>query len=165
MTVTIKTKKRLPRPRTTLSKSCLLDGARSSDVDWQALQPISQDGTYRGGCASWVYFVEETDTGFLKIGLSGDPLRRRADMQTGTPHPLRVIRCLYGYEKTEQLLHQAFSYWRVENTREWFSPSGRSLILVVADEIINRQLNSSYDSLMDKMHGIACDVIKHAGIK
>lgn len=157
MPITVKTKKRLAQPRKQ-SKLELLQGARTTDVDWEALAPISRDAFKRGGCTSWIYFIEETDTGYLKIGLSADPIKRRAAMQTGSPHPLRVVRCIYGYEATEKALHRSLRFARVEHTREWFGAQHRDMLLALASEIAERQVRTR-SFVMDKMHAVVCDVL------
>jgi len=75
-----------------------------------------------------VYIVRCTNTGVFKIGISNNPLRRVADIQTGYPYKLalaRVINCSFAKE-VEQGLHRSLADFRLNG--EWFDGFGYQMI-------------------------------------
>ncbi len=115
----------------------------------------------RGGCEFWVYFISEADSDLIKIGFAKSPVARRRGMQTGNPRALRVERVIIGDQRTERLMHKAFSSSRVEGTVEWFY--GRQEILAVAAEIAQRQADAALDADMGEMEAIAVETVNELG--
>ncbi len=118
---------------------------------------MASNAKLRGGCESWVYFIGEADSDLVKIGIAKSPVARRCGMQTGNPRALRIERVIFGDQRTEQLLHKAFSSSRVKGTAEWFH--GRQEIFNVASEIAQRQADSALDADMTEMEAIAVETV------
>ena len=72
----------------------------------------------------YVYFLSETGgTNYFKVGLSGNPGKRRSDLQTGNPRLLRMnFQSVEDMLSVEQRLIQAMSarYQRGDGGTEWF---------------------------------------------
>lgn len=70
-------------------------------------------------CGKWhllVYFIE--GAGLVKIGLSGDPLRRLRQLQYMSPVPLRLLGTVKGGYPQERKLH--IQFWEHHDHGEWF---------------------------------------------
>ena len=66
---------------------------------------------------SFVYFIGGDD-GLIKIGRSRNPEARAAELQTGSPVPLRVLASVSGDSRLEAQYHRRFADFRVRG--EWF---------------------------------------------
>jgi hypothetical protein len=66
----------------------------------------------------WVYFVQAEAGGPIKIGLTTNPDRRLAVLQTSSPLKLRYTRLLEGDRKREQRYHDRWRRHRLWG--EWF---------------------------------------------
>lgn len=74
----------------------------------------------------FVYFIEEEETGCIKIGFSEKhPHGRLKDFQTGNSNKLRLIGFIEGSYEDESNLHKEFYEERIRNENEWFKPSIR----------------------------------------
>lgn len=71
---------------------------------------------------SFLYFIEAVDTGFIKIGRSGDPERRLAQLSTGSPNQLVILGKISGGSSLESELHRRFGALRERG--EWFKVNG-----------------------------------------
>lgn len=82
---------------------------------------------------SHVYFIQQGDSGAVKIGCSRNPTQRLAGLQTGHSEPLRLLTCAVGSQAQERALHDRFAHLRVSG--EWFRPDEELLayIRLVAD--------------------------------
>ncbi len=78
--------------------------------------PILGAGSELGNRPGYIYFV--TDGEAIKIGISGDPLGRIKNMQTGSPRELRLLAAIAGSEAAETELHRKFAHLNVRG--EWF---------------------------------------------
>jgi hypothetical protein len=89
-------------------------------VEWKA--SIALHGRPRG----WVYFIEAIGADLSKIGSSGDPDRRLAQLQTGSGHRLRLIGVIPSATPsfTEACVQKRFHRARVRPDGEWFKPTG-----------------------------------------
>lgn len=69
----------------------------------------------------YVYLIRSHETGYYKIGISNDPYKRVAQLQTGSAVKLELIHCFLceDAEQTEAFLHDKFSDKRLMG--EWFS--------------------------------------------
>lgn len=67
-----------------------------------------------------VYFVQQGDSGAIKIGCSKDPTKRLATLQCGHSEHLRMLTCAPGTQQQERALHDRFAHLRVSG--EWFRP-------------------------------------------
>jgi hypothetical protein len=116
-------------------------------------------GRQGGGRGSWVYFIESTGNGRIKIGFTtGDVETRRRALQTGSPEPLRVLAMIQGDEKLERRLHVRFAADRIVG--EWFTPSDALVSFVDGIHMAQEQHITGYESRAqaeDKRRRIALD--------
>lgn len=83
------------------------------------------------GILMGVYFIRAVGTDFVKIGVTdGDPERRRADLQTASPHELRVEACVRGGLSREADLHYLLREVRVRG--EWFTLGEEQVAIIAA---------------------------------
>ncbi len=70
-----------------------------------------------------LYVIQSATTGAIKIGRSNDPLKRLAQLQTGSPYRLRIILVVEGGGWREGEIHKKLSAWKTThaNGGEWFS--------------------------------------------
>lgn len=68
-----------------------------------------------------VYFIQQGDSGAIKIGCSKNPTQRLQGLQTGHSEPLRLLTCAVGSQAQERALHDRFAHLRVSG--EWFRPA------------------------------------------
>ena len=67
-----------------------------------------------------IYFIQEGETGPIKIGYSSNPYSRLAAMQTSHAGQLHLIATMPGTSKKEKELHFFFDDLHIMG--EWFSP-------------------------------------------
>jgi len=67
-----------------------------------------------------VYFIQQGESGPIKIGFSKDPAARLKTLQASSPHPLRLLRTIHGERPREQSIHSKFRRHRLSG--EWFAP-------------------------------------------
>lgn len=65
-----------------------------------------------------LYFIEAVGVGMVKIGKAADVSTRLSELQTSSPHQLRVLGVLDGGGDQERRWHAAFAGQRVRG--EWF---------------------------------------------
>ena len=75
------------------------------------------------GGESFVYFVEASATGLIKIGSSRSPKRRLQQLQTAVASPLRILATESGGALRERELHSRFHFACIRG--EWFRPDPR----------------------------------------
>lgn len=91
----------------------------------EKLADMNADWTRRfGPKSSWVYVIKDPSTGYLKIGRSNNPERRRNHFQTATPQVLEIVHTHHATgeldaDDIEARLHRMLSAQRV--TGEWFN--------------------------------------------
>lgn len=110
------------------------------DIPIRLLTPEEREQRYRAGLAkakerleapmrvtlkSHVYFIQQGESGSVKIGYSKNPAQRLATLQTGHSEPLHMRAMAPGSMAQERALHDRFSHLRVSG--EWFRP-GEDLI-------------------------------------
>lgn len=84
--------------------------------------------------------------GFVKIGISDNPDRRLAGMQTANPYPLKLSRCWGPFERAramqlETMLHRIF---QEDNARgEWFGVSPDKVAWALSS--ITRLTNTAFE--------------------
>ncbi len=71
--------------------------------------------------SGFVYLIQRGAGGAVKIGYSAHPMRRIAQLQTGTPEKLRVLATLPGDMDLERTLHKRFAAYVLEG--EWYEPA------------------------------------------
>lgn len=79
---------------------------------------------------SWVYFIQSTQGGPVKIGYSANPVGRLSTLQTAHAHPLKIIGRMVGGLAVERSLHTLFAADRVRPDGEWFRPSAALLAFI-----------------------------------
>lgn len=72
------------------------------------------------GCPD-VYFIQQGSGGPIKIGCSGNPVQRMAQLQTAQSEPLSLLGHVVGDRADERAVHEQFSHLRLNG--EWFSPA------------------------------------------
>lgn len=70
----------------------------------------------------FIYFVEQTSDGLVKIGLAKDPERRVQAIRSSNPNGLRLLAVCRGTVRSERLLHRYFKDY-LAHGREWFTPN------------------------------------------
>lgn len=67
-----------------------------------------------------VYFARDTESGHVKIGLTGNLRRRMQQLSSVRGHPVELLGAMHGGHDLEKAMHSRFREHRVEG-REWFS--------------------------------------------
>jgi len=108
---------------------------------------------------AYVYFIRECESGYVKIGWSGQPSHRLRELQTGNPRPLTLLRMhqvadgpLY-----EKLLHEHFARYRIRDT-EWFLLSEDAILGLQVDEVL-RPVASIEQGLLFTREAFSCDLM------
>ncbi|MEU8764282.1 GIY-YIG nuclease family protein [Streptomyces sp. NPDC048659] len=78
----------------------------------------TQPRTPLGDDEGYVYLIESTDVGYVKIGWSRTPEARLGQLQTGSLPDLRLLAAIRGERKLEGQLHTWFADRRLDG--EWF---------------------------------------------
>lgn len=68
-----------------------------------------------------LYIIQMARTGDVKVGRSKHPEKRLKELQTGCPHPLRIILHMPGYGHMEKELHRRMAHKSLKG--EWFRES------------------------------------------
>ena len=76
---------------------------------------------------SVVYVIQAGNTDFYKIGVTTNVDRRIKELQTGSPHALRIVRTQEGNIQTEQELQKKYVEYKTRN--EWFEFPDIQIIL------------------------------------
>ena len=69
-----------------------------------------------------LYIIQSNVTGAVKIGRSSNPEKRLLELQTGSPHRLRLLASFEGRGDAELMLHQSVDRFRLKIKGEWFAP-------------------------------------------
>lgn len=93
----------------------------------------------------FVYFIQCAPFGPVKIGSSANPANRIRDIQTASPHELRLLCVAVGSERDEKALHAVFAQERIRG--EWFRPSER--LMNEIDRIASMERKLGRDPLMN----------------
>ena len=70
----------------------------------------------------YIYFIQCTTTGFVKIGKSTNPKSRLKSLQCGSPTKLKLIKKIEGGIYLESILHEYFKH--LHRHGEWFKYDG-----------------------------------------
>lgn len=68
-----------------------------------------------------VYFIRAGENGPVKIGFSTDIAQRVRDLQTASPHELKVEAVVIGTQAVEAWFHRLLRKWHIRG--EWFALS------------------------------------------
>lgn len=71
-----------------------------------------------------IYFIQDSETGHIKIGHAADPERRLKQLQTGCPGKLILLCTVSGSKDDEAKIHKKFAHHRLRG--EWFRGSCKS---------------------------------------
>lgn len=74
----------------------------------------------RGPVGLHLYVIQSNVTGAVKIGRSSHPAQRLNELQTGSPHKLRLLAVYEGRGDEELPLHRAVNSFRLKQKGEWF---------------------------------------------
>jgi hypothetical protein len=72
-----------------------------------------------------IYFIQNVETGHIKIGYAASPEKRLNGLQTGSPHELKLLHSIPGTPADEATLHKKFQQHRLRG--EWFEACGEIL--------------------------------------
>ena len=67
-----------------------------------------------------LYLIQSDRTGAVKVGRSQDPSERLKQLQTASPHKLRIILVLQNQGHMEMRLHKRLARGRTQGGEEWF---------------------------------------------
>ena len=68
-----------------------------------------------------IYFIQCSETKFIKIGYAQNPNQRIKELQVGSPHSLMLISVAPGDIAREHKIHSQFDHYRYRG--EWFVPA------------------------------------------
>ena len=96
----------------------------------------------------FVYFIQEEESGNIKIGFSEKhPKGRLKDFQTGNSNKLTLLGYIEGTYKDESKLHNEFFKERIRKDNEWFksSPKLKDRIKELLEESLEEKKNGIED--------------------
>jgi hypothetical protein len=96
-----------------VNNDIILNGMIKEEEDWEYVSSIQYN--------CFIYLIENTDTGHIKIGVSRKPHRRLKQLQTGNHIPLKMLGTIQvgNAFEVESIIHKVFSKSRVHG--EWFN--------------------------------------------
>lgn len=68
-----------------------------------------------------VYFIQDVEQGYIKIGQSDDPKKRLKQLQTANPNELKLLWIDIAGDLAEEKMHKMFCEHRLVG--EWFYPA------------------------------------------
>ena len=72
-----------------------------------------------------LYIIQSKQNGAVKIGISKNPKKRLAQLQTGSPFKLKLILIIENRSDLEKKLHNDLKSFRIRNYKgEWFLYDG-----------------------------------------
>ena len=98
-----------------------------------------------------VYFIRDTVTGFVKIGLANEPWRRLSQIQTGCPTKLEMAVIIPGGADEEARQHALFAEHHERG--EWFREAGslRDFIASMPQETKRKKYKNAKAELIDRL--------------
>jgi hypothetical protein len=100
-----------------------------------------------------IYFIQDTHSRAIKIGISHDPVKRLADLQVAHHSKLLLIGVMDGTRATEESLHSLFTHKR----GEWFEPT-RDLMTFIRENAVSTSALESVKLTRAKRHNILDDL-------
>jgi hypothetical protein len=85
----------------------------------------------------YIYFAQMENTGPIKIGISNDPNKRMATLNTSSPYPINLIYFTPGCEEDEKSIHWQFRDFLIRN--EWFHPDKKIFRMIEWKKCIDRK--------------------------
>lgn len=107
------------KPRVTMEgeRLKLVEQLKQREPDKQLAPTSKTDGLPK------VYFVQEGDSGPIKIGFTLSTLvKRLTQIQNGNPRMLNIRGVMDGGRDLEARIHAAFAHLVIQGTKEWFRP-------------------------------------------
>ena len=84
-----------------------------------------------------LYIIQMANTGEIKVGRSKDVHKRLKQLQTGSPHRLRLILHAPGQGKREAVIHRMMRERRTRYDGEWFEEGALAELPVDLYELLN----------------------------
>lgn len=81
-----------------------------------------------------IYFVQDSETSYIKIGFSEEPINRVRQLQTSSPGNLRLLFAMEGTMEDERELHGWFKNSKVRG--EWFKPTSDILTHIIYNAVL-----------------------------
>jgi len=75
-----------------------------------------------------LYLIQSDVTGAFKIGITSRIKKRIKELQTGSPHTLKLILLLKKQSHREKTIHRALRSVMTRHNGEWFSYEGLSYL-------------------------------------
>jgi hypothetical protein len=98
-----------------------------------------------------IYFIQDTGSRAIKIGVSRSPRERLADLQTAHPARLVLLGIMDGMQNEERALHSKFD--RVHG--EWFEPTPDLMSFIQKSAITAQSFSSVALSVTGQPHVIS----------
>jgi len=97
----------------------------ANEVFPELVLPILQKAisNFKRKSNTYVYMVEDSSTGDVKIGYGKNPEDRLLALQAGNPRPLNLVAKRWASVKDEELLHVLCSRFNIH--REWFTEEAK----------------------------------------
>ena len=80
-----------------------------------------------------IYFIQDTSSGAIKIGISKTPKARLSALQTAHAAPLILLGVMDGAKNEEAILHRKF----VHIQGEWFEPTIDLLKYISSNAVVS----------------------------
>jgi hypothetical protein len=84
-----------------------------------------------------LYIIQMAVTGDIKVGRSKDPSQRLKQLQTGCPHPLKIILHVPGKGHLERQIHKKMRYRSTRTQSEWFEEGALAELPIPLYELID----------------------------
>lgn len=96
---------------------------------------------------SFIYYIQGSDGGPVKIGRATNPYQRLGEIQVGNPDVLVVRQLLLGWAEGERSRQNEWSRALVRG--EWYGRGLENVILAVAAAASRMQIEAHHDGLID----------------
>jgi hypothetical protein len=94
-----------------------------------------------------LYFIRAEGSSLVKIGVTGDLLKRIKGMQGGCPIPLRVELCVKHAACYESLIHRHLNQLGLHSHGEWFQSEAQAIAMELIEKIAQSEV-SSFEELV-----------------
>jgi hypothetical protein len=96
----------------------------------------------------FVYLVHAVNTHLFKIGFSLNPEKRLAELQTGNPHKLQIVKTWRGSVHSERAIHRQFQ--STKRAGEWFLLEDMTPVVLALDTAEKSFAESPYQPIKPK---------------
>lgn len=80
-----------------------------------------------------VYFIQDTNSGPIKIGITKDIQTRFGELQRSSPIPLKILKTINGEKELEDQIHKHFKH--LQQHGEWFQPAKELLDFITSPDL------------------------------